>query len=277
MRRVALVVALVGALAGPVHGEPEIVDGGDLPAYQAGDSAAAAVREANLAASERFWPYQVGLAAPWLPPGREQPLPAGSSGVLVRVEDDGTARIDFGRDGLHVVPVAATDLVERANRVRLGELDKMAPNYVLAIGPRLIDAAADPPRPLSFRDATYERVFLSVFADPRAADFAALAKALAPLRARSGLLTILFPQGDRPDPEVYERLRALDWPVAYVFDHLAEAYTRTQLPEALTLPALLLQTGEGRVLWQGAATPAAVAPLTAAIEQALPATTAATP
>jgi hypothetical protein len=58
----------------------------------------------------------------------------GSVGVLIRVEDGGIARIDFGRDGLREVPIAMTDLVDRANRVRSGELVKLAPNFVLAIG-----------------------------------------------------------------------------------------------------------------------------------------------
>ena len=72
-------------------------------------------------------------------------------GVLIRVEASGLARIDFGRDGLYEVPVGATDLVERANRIRTGELRKMAPNFVLAIGPRLVDSAGAHAAPLSGR------------------------------------------------------------------------------------------------------------------------------
>ena len=50
--------------------------------------AAAAVTDANLLESERFWPYQVALARD------------GSLGVLIRVEEGAIARIDFGRDGI---------------------------------------------------------------------------------------------------------------------------------------------------------------------------------
>ena len=62
-------------------------------------------------------------------------MQAGNVGVLIRVEAPGVARVDFGRDGLHEVPVVKTDLVERANQIRRGEAEKLAPNFLLAIGP----------------------------------------------------------------------------------------------------------------------------------------------
>ena len=104
-----------------------------LPAsLRAADGAyPAAVTEQNLLASERYWPYHVALTKPF------QALRPGTTGVLIRVESSSVARIDFGRDGLFEVPVAATDLVARANRVQRGELAKRAPNFVFALGPRL--------------------------------------------------------------------------------------------------------------------------------------------
>ena len=97
-------------------------------------------------------------------------MQAGNVGVLIRVEASGVARIDFGRDGLHEVPVAKTDLVERANRIRTGEAEKLAPNFLLAIGPRLVDSAADALRPLPYAAVAEQRGFLCVFADPGAKD-----------------------------------------------------------------------------------------------------------
>lgn len=274
MRIRALVIAAALALL-PARSQGEVPNAGDLPGYDPSSPTAPVVSEANLLASERFWPYQVGLVKPWQPPGRPQPLPVGATGVLIRVEDGGRlARVDFGRDGLYELPVAATDLVERANRVRRGELDKMAPNYVLAIGPRLVDTAADPPRTFPFADVNEYRVFLGVFADPRAADFETLAKALAPFQERAGLLTILFPQGERPDPETWERLRAIGWPVPFVQDHLSDPYTRTLLAEGADGPALQLVSAEGRVLFAGAAKPEVAPALREALDRALPAASA---
>jgi hypothetical protein len=241
---------------------------GDLPEYHAEDPAAAVVTEENLLASERFWPYQVALIRPWQPVGRPQPLRPGVAGVLIRIEASGPARIDFGRDGLYEVPVGETDLVERANRIRRGELEKPAPNFLFAVGPRLVDSASSSLRPFRFEEAAEQRVFLSVFADPGAKDFVALAAALAPLRERRGALTILFPQGEHADSQVRERLRALKWTVPFVYDHLAEAYTPSLLAEGPP-PAVLLVTKEGRTLFQSRWKPDVASKLTSAVEEAL--------
>jgi hypothetical protein len=218
--------------------------------HHAEDPGAAVVTEASLLASERFWPYQVASIRPWQPAGRAHPLRLGSVGVLIRVEASGLARIDFGRDGLYEVPVGETDLVERANRIRLGELEKAAPNFLYSIAPRLGDSASSSPGAFPYRAAADQRGFLCVFADPGAKHFRDLASALAPLREREGVLTILFPQGAHPDIQLREQLRSLGWAVPFAFDHLAEAYTRSLLPERTPLPALTLQTSEGRLLFQ---------------------------
>jgi hypothetical protein len=235
--------------------------------YRAADPSAPAVTEKNLLASERFWPYQVALAKP-LPLASGQELPAGWEGVLIRVEPGGRARIDFGRDGLLELPLTSTDLVQRSERIRLGELDKMAPNFVLALGTRLLDAAAEPPRTFGIEAALKRPGFLAVFADPSAASFASLADALRPLQDRHGVLTVLFPLGRHPDAEVYEKLRALKWTPAFVFDHLADGYTTSLIDEGTPKPALQLQTNEGRVLFEGAFRPDVLPELTAALDGA---------
>jgi hypothetical protein len=210
------------------------------------------IHEGNLLENERDWPYQVALVGDWHPAGRAAPLPAGSRGVLVRVEPAGLARIDFGRNGRHSVPVAVTDLVERANRVRRGELRKMMPNFQLAIGTKLMDSDAETLRPFRHRDMIDARGALCVFADPTAGGFAALVAALDAFRSHSAVLTIFFPIGDHSDAEVRERLRSLKWPVPFVFDRYAEAFMRSLVGDEISLPALLLQTMEGRLLWHGA-------------------------
>ncbi len=226
----------------------------------AADPAAPAVTPKNLFASERFWPYHVALVHAWKPDERAQPLRAGTSGVLIRVEPGGMARIDFGRDGLYAVPVGETDLVAQAERVRRGDLHKTAPNLALAIGPRLLDPAVVPFKPVDFAQTSQRRGFLAVFADPGAEGFPALAKSLAPLRERDGVLTILFPQSSRSDAQVAEQLRALDWTVPFVMGHMSESLTRSLLPDGPPLPAVALQTSEGRLLvlspWSPDAIPA---------------------
>jgi hypothetical protein len=253
MRRRVLVVILTAVLAlvslGAASDGVPPAEGG-LPGYSAADPGAPAVTPDNLLESERFWPYQVALTAAWRPLDSQKPLAAGMQGVLIRVEDSGMARVDFGRHGQHRVPVSRTDLVENANRIRRGELHKMGPNFALAIGSKLVDPRPERIAPLGFVAAAGEATFLCVFADPNAEGFEDLARALAPLQERRGVLTVLFAQGQHPDAELRERLRALDWKVPYAYDFLAEGYTRSLLPEGTPVPAVLLQTREGRLLFQ---------------------------
>lgn len=222
-----------------------------LPPHDASDDTAAAVTGANLLASERFWPYQVALVEPFTPEGRSGPLPVHINGVLVRVEDGGRrARIDFGRDGVADVPVALTNVIERANEVREGKLRKMAPNFLLAVGPRLLHSKTGVPRPFDIYTAWNDPAFLCVFADPASEEFAEIAAALAPLEGRHGVGTLLFPQGPQTNEQILGTLRSLEWPIPFVYDHLSESYTRSLLSEGTQMPAVLLQTSEGRLLFE---------------------------
>lgn len=238
-RALALALALsTASLAGAV--EP--------PSFDASDPTAAVVTAENLLESERFWPYQILLVESWTPPNRETPLPAGTRAVLVRVEESGLVRADFGRDGVFELAAASTDVVARANQVRLATLPKTAPNFVLAVGPRLTDTAYDGIRPVPF-DRVYEpRGFVAVFAAPDR--FEELARELAPLQGRNGTWTLLFPQGRVDDAQIRTQLRALGWPVPFLFDTYSEAYTHSRLPTGASPPAVMLQTPEGRVLYQ---------------------------
>lgn len=233
----------------------------------AADPAAPTVTQANLLASERFWPYRVSLTAPWMD-GEHVGLPAGMTGVLIRVEASGLPRIDFGRGGKLEVPVGQTDILERANQVRTGTLAKPEPNFVHAIKSRMFDSASGEPRRLPPEESEHRRGFLCVFADPGTPEFAELARALTPLEAREDVLTILFPQGSHPDEKVRDRLRSLGWTVPFLLDFLSEPYTRTLVYGETPMPYVMLQTNEGRVLVQGSWRADLAARLTASVEAA---------
>jgi hypothetical protein len=250
-------------------------DAGELSAWVARDDAAAPVTQETLLANDRFWPYQVAAAERMESGGRT--ILAGSTGVLIRVESEGVARVDFGRDGIVEMPIAATDLVERANRVRTGELEKEAPNLAWAIGPRLIDASAEPPAPVSFLDVRRAEAFVTVFADPASASFDEIAQSLAPLRDHPRVMTVLLAQGLLTDAGVYARLRAVGWRVPYLLGHLGAPYTRTLLSGSVEPPAVALQTAEGRLLFESPWNPEAASQLRAALEAAFPAVVRAEP
>ena len=73
---------------------------------------------------------------------------------------------------------------------------------------------------------------------------------------------------DAPDGALFERLHDLGWAPAFVHDHLSEAYTRTLLSEPVALPALMLQSAEGRLLAQGHWDGALPPQIAAALERA---------
>ncbi len=241
-----------------------------MPALAAQRGDQEAITEASLLAHEEAWPFHVTLVRPWSPPNSAKPLPVGIPAALIRVESIGNvARIDFGRDGVYTVPIAETDLVAEANRVRTRALEKIAPNFVLAIGPRLLDPSSDPPRQLKLGDAAESRAFLSVFADPGADSFGEIAGALRGVRAPPGVRTIVFPQGSRGDEAARARLRALQWPVPFVLAQMSEAYSRSYLPDGASPPFVMLVTSQGRLLFQRAWRPEIARELEAALAQAL--------
>jgi hypothetical protein len=205
----------------------------------------------NLLAAERFWPYRVALTVSKTVPNRVDPLSPGTTGVLIRVEPSGLPRLDFGYGGKYELPLEQTDLLERANQTRLGQMPKEEPNFIHAIKSRMLDAESEKPQRLEMQLVMARHGFLCVFADLAMPDFDELAEALAPLRDRRGVMTILFPQGEHDDLAVRERLRELDWPVPYLADFLSEPYTRTLLVEGTSFPYVMLQTAEGRVVFQG--------------------------
>jgi len=241
-------------------------DAGAGPSHDASEPSAPAVTESNLLESEKFWPYRVAITKRDL----SSRLEPGNEGVLIRVEDGDRARIDFGRDGVHTVPVAITNLVAESNRVRLGEVPKLSPNLVLAIGPRLNGSAKGGGR-LPLLESASQRGFIVAFADPKDEKFPVLAKSLAPLASHSGVMTVLLPQSLVNENTFGARLADLGWPIPYVYDYLAPGYTESLLANGMKPPAVSLLTAEGRQLFAREWSAGSVAELGAELRRHFPA------
>lgn len=231
------------------------------------DPSAPAVTLENLDASERFWPYMLSITEAFeTPSGRT--LNAGTKGVLIRVEDGTAARIDFGRDGRARVPVAASDLVARANAIRLGTEPKNLPNLTWAIGARMVDPTGDTVGTYEIEHVIPSRGFLTVFVDP--ADevlFATMAKALSPLNGRHDVMTVIFPQGGASDASLLAKEKALGWEAPFVLRHLSGPYAATLLPDGAEPPYVMLQSNEGRVIVHGPWSDALAKQLESALEE----------
>jgi hypothetical protein len=213
----------------------------------------------TLLANEASWPLHVELTETWTPPGSDVLLKAPKPGVLLRVEEGGVARIDFAAGGVHDVPIAKTDIVERANAVRAGTRLKNGPVFVMTVGPRLLGGERGRLEVVDLAGTMEARGFLSVFADPFAAGFEELVAALRPFERRYGVQTVLFPLGDHMDAKVLAKLQANDWPIAFVMKGYADLYVPLLLRET-DVPRVMLTTREGRVLlergWDGKTAPA---------------------
>lgn len=79
----------------------------------------------EVAERSSLWPFYISVV-------EEIPsIPAAARkfpGVLLRIEDD-QALIDFGRDGVHRVDLAATDILEASARLQSGEVDPDLANF----------------------------------------------------------------------------------------------------------------------------------------------------
>jgi len=206
----------------------------------------------NLIDHERFWPYQIRLVRDFAPPDGSRTLPAGTPGVLIRIEEGGIARADFSQLGLQDVPIESTNIVERAREHASGKRRKMADNFVLAVGPRLFDSDHVVPKPWEMHAASGYDGYLCVFADPTSDGFDELVRAITALtRNRPRLVTLLFPQGGVSDMELMEILDRVDWKVPFMRTQLSEIYTETLIDESVARPAVALNTPAGRLLFEG--------------------------
>lgn len=256
--RVLAASLLLVLMAGPAIAAPDPVGALSrtstpaLPEFSAADPSAAVVSDANVMQSERFWPYMVALTEAWRIAAENRTLRVGTEGVVVRVVDRERVRLDLGRDGLVEVPVAATDLIARANAIRTGAARKDAPNLTWAIGARILDGSADEVALYGMENALSKRGYLMVFVDPSdAPTYAAMASALASLNERHDVLTIVVPQGRASDDEMLALQKKSGWTAAFMLGHLALPYTQSLLPGGTHAPYVMLQTDEGRVVEQG--------------------------
>lgn len=217
--------------------------------YHAANEEAEVVTLENLPRQERFWPHQVQLVQDWKPEGWEGDFGWGM-GVVIEVDSGARVRVDFSRFGKHWIPGQVTDIVERANQIRLGEVVKFKPNLVLALGNRLLDPTG---RTLveSEVDLFDQNAFVLVFADPRSEDFPDLVGTLSALFGRAGLHCVLLPQGGHPDFHVWKAAHDAGWQGSFLLERFSPAYSAGFLDAPERLPWIEVRSPEGRRVWQG--------------------------
>ncbi len=227
---------------------PEGSDAGSVEASEPPDRPSEPVLTAgNLYRHDRYWPYHVQLRDGFAELGRDQPYGWGF-GVLLRVEDARSVRIDFGAPGKYTLPIDATDVVERARAVQRGEEEKTMPNLYRALAPRLLDPGGDllENEPLARIEA---HDFLLVLSRVESDDLAEIGERIAPLDGQHGLRVVLFATGGRGDDQVFKRLHEIGWRAPFLRTTLVEAFTKGYFSESRPAPWILLLNEEGRVLF----------------------------
>ena len=187
-------------------------------------------------------------------------ISSGARGVLIRIIDAGeSALIDFGRQGVCVVPVAATDLQARAQGIASGGEVKRYPNAVELLGSRIVRVTGSEVERLSIDDYLAIKGFVCI----RFPDTVEMWEAVAAWQHRhqetlasNGQLLLLFPEGETlMDYELFTRSQqyAME-PVAYLYAFLRESYRKilwsgvTSVSDELSYIRL---NAEGRLLGAG--------------------------
>ncbi len=208
------------------------------------------VNAANLLENDRYWPDIVALTEPWNPPHSEQVLKQSYRGALIRVDDQGRARIAFGRHGNHDIPIEFTDLISRANEVASGVRHKVAPNFLAQFGAQFLHPSTAELAPYPTAELAKSDRFLCLFADPRDPGFETLAEELATLADEPGLQLLFFPLAMKRDEiqVVKDTLHAVPWLVPFAYPEASEVHARSLLGAVPPTAEALLLTSEGRLL-----------------------------
>jgi hypothetical protein len=195
------------------------------------------------------WPFYVSLTKPVRADGKD--LKNGTRGVLIRMKSPHELIVDFGRDGLAVVPVGKTDILERMEAIREGDEKKEFPNFVYQIGPRLIVPTEGRPGFHEFSKLSFHSYFLTVYtsADPLLLDsIAALVNGLKSELESRNVFILFMPVGEKDDFVFSRGLldHGLEYP--FVYGHLAEIYTTSLHHDTSNLPLFVLNDADGKIV-----------------------------
>jgi hypothetical protein len=200
----------------------------------------------NLYWREALWPHHIQLTDDWKPRDWDGHFGWGQ-GVLLRVRRDGALRVDFGHYGPHWVPASETDVLDRAERLRLGQDTKFDRNLALVFGSRLLDPSETRLKRSQLRVGSFERAIV-VFADPEQSSFAELTSALIQRPLDEDAVLILVALGDHRDRAVFYAAHEANWPGVFLQDTYTASFGDGYLEDPAGAPVVRAFSMEGRLI-----------------------------
>lgn len=240
---------------------------------------AAVMESKDIYNDSALWPARAALTAEWTAPSNGRMLSKGAEGVLIRLEPGSPieALIDFGRRGLHRIPIEQTDVVERARKLSSGDMNKEFPNWSLMLGRGFSKIApGSGGLNIEVKALLPYRHLLIVYLDDNPEDMRAVAEELAAdteLYATTKTFVVVFPREDFAASGVSTVIEAMKGngleEIAFMAPHVSEPYARSIDHRIPGYPACVLADVEGKTLYEPGIEPRTVEAMLGEIRRTL--------
>lgn len=206
----------------------------------------------TIVEQSKYWPPYVTMRE--TVEQDERVYKAGLKGVLIRVEDESEALIDFGRKGILRVAIKQTDLLEGARAIHSGVVEKEYPNWTMMVGRSFFEFRDGELHPVSLDSLlTYDSFLYIYLGEPEVMkNFATYAREL---DARVGALkeancfpVIVHTKPTGGNGRIRKLLEKVDLEIAFMRAHLTQAYTLTMQHAPESFPHGVLTDAEGKTL-----------------------------
>lgn len=207
---------------------------------------------ASIVEQSKYWPPYVTMRETVEQDGRV--YKAGLKGVLIRVEDDSEAIVDFGRKGILRVAIKQTDLLENARKIHSGIVEKEYPNWTMMVGRGFFEVRDGKLQPVSLDTLTDYESFLFIYlAGPEEMDdFATYARELdsrlEALREAKCFPVVLHTQPTGGNDGIRTLLEEVGLELPFMRTHLTQAYTMSMQHAPEFFPNGVLTDAEGKTL-----------------------------
>ena len=248
--RTLLLILAVALLASCL--EPE--DSPELEPNETAEPAGAApLTGEDLVSQDAYWPEKVYVTGDWTPDDSWKDARKPIRGMLLRVPDPGHVRVDFGRLGIHEVPIAETDVLPKANALRVEAAPNRRGNLTRLLSGALTDTRFEQVQP--YRRHRIVRSDILLVAAPLDAELLrGMAESLREFHVPGeGMNVVLLVQKkERDSVAIFETLREIGWEMPFLRWGFVESATNGYLEEGHTIPWIGLMSPFGRSFYQAA-------------------------